>query len=125
MDIGRTIERCTLADANITADLMEGAGAAEREAVEDLTAYFARFAKPEWGDTPSVGCKCIKCGNYLSGFLGTFTWGLCHGEGFCSSCKWPARAYHFIKDRHGEDLATIRGVILQYHPDEVEERKSA
>lgn len=125
MDIGRTIERCTMADAGVVAELKEGAGDAEREAIEDLAAYFTIFAKPEAGEHKNLGCKCLKCGEYIGGLLGTFTWGLCHGEGFCGACKWPARAHHFIKDRHGADLATIRGVVLQYHPDEVEERKAS
>lgn len=85
-----------------------------------LSEYFRRFVKTEGG-------KCVCCGDVQGGsfedsmmaFLGVgkasrFTWGLAHGEGHCSNCKWPARAYHF-------DVGPIKrfGAILQYHPDEL------
>lgn len=104
--------------------------------VSALDKYFEPFAQPpgevdEYDGKFRVakGQPCLKCDrplmNGLLGFLTNegFTWGLAHGEGHCSVCRWPARMYHFIKDAEGNDVATIRGVCLQYHPDFVEERK--
>ena len=86
-----------------------------------LTEYFAHFVKTE------NGC-CVCCGSKqggdfndaLLGLLGhsegsKFKWGLQHGEGVCSVCNWPARAYHF-------DVGPIKRfeAILQYHPDELQ-----
>jgi hypothetical protein len=79
---------------------------------EDLLAYARRFAKPISGrDRP-----CLACGEFMCGFV----WGIVHGHGHCRECSWPAVLYHFIKDRDGKDLATIRGVLLQVHPDFVD-----
>lgn len=64
--------------------------------------------------------KCICCGEYLTGgrsllnFLGTFTWGIAHGEGHCGKCHYPARAIHRI-----DGVGTLSGVILQYHPSQL------
>jgi hypothetical protein len=104
--------------------------------IDALDAYFNGFAQP--AITVAVDGKkslgklpCLKCDEPLAdgimSFLtgkGGFTWGLAHGEGFCRNCRWPARAYHFIKDVDGNDLMTLRGVVLQYHPDFVSERKA-
>jgi hypothetical protein len=97
-----------------------------------LDKYFECFAQPPFevaadGKNEIGDCPCLKCGKPLLGLTsfilgGGFTWGLAHGEGFCAECRWPARAYHFIKDAEGKDLITIRNVILQYHPDFVETR---
>lgn len=88
-----------------------------------LSEYFARFVKTDGG-------KCVCCGDVQGGNLeasmmaalgvgraARFTWGIAHGEGFCSTCKWPARAYHF-------DVGPIKRMeaILQYHPDELKAR---
>ena len=81
-----------------------------------LQGYFSRFVKPG---------PCICCGaqqgakDILDGLLNArFTWGIAHGEGFCSNCTWPARAYHF-------DVGPIKRfeMILQYHPDELNVRQ--
>jgi hypothetical protein len=77
---------------------------------EDIEAYTKRFAKPSGKDRP-----CLGCGE----FMGGFTWGLAHGHGYCTNCGWPATLYHFIKDRDGKDIATVRGILLQAHPDEI------
>lgn len=63
-------------------------------------------------------CPCIRCGTPLGGMCGSFTWGICNGEGFCGHCKYPVRAIHriFEKDGDQEPLATLSNVILQYHP---------
>lgn len=97
--------------------------------------YFSHFAQPPYTVTEDglndIGMNpCLKCGKPLQGNLieqligeGGFTWGITHGEGYCRKCGWPARAYHFIKDKDGKEITVIRGVILQYHPDEVEIRE--
>lgn len=97
-----------------------------------LDKYFACFAQPpltEKDGKPHLGDHpCLKCDEPLTGMVammlgkGGFTWGIAHGEGFCRNCRWPARAYHFIKYEDGRDLATLRNFILQYHPDVVMER---
>jgi hypothetical protein len=81
-----------------------------------LDAYFRIFAKPDDG-------KCLNCGlvqgGLIAALLGGFRWGLAHGEGFCSRCKYPARACHY-------DIGPVKrfNAILQYHPDELKERTS-
>jgi hypothetical protein len=90
------------------------------EALEDLAVYLNHYAKPKpkkegwFGEAP----PCLVCDA-----VNSFEWGLVHGEGRCAECGWPATLYHFIKDRNGNDLATIRGVLLQYHPDSIEIRE--
>lgn len=98
-----------------------------------LDTYFECFAQPKMtigedgrgdiGDQPCIKCEKPLLG--LSSFIlgGGFTWGIVHGEGFCRECSWPARAYHFIKDKDDKEVITIRNVILQYHPDFVSKRK--
>lgn len=80
--------------------------------------YFSQFLAPG---------PCPKCGSQLTGdilkqFIGlaTFTWGLAHGEGFCSKCKYPARAYH----RNVGPIEFLN-MVLPYHPDELEQPKPA
>ena len=92
------------------------------EAEAALEAYFARFLPPG---------PCVMCGEQLGtrrghelmDFLlgaGTFEWGLAHGEGFCRTCHYPARAYH-------RDVGpiTFLQVILQYHPSELTKREKS
>ena len=56
---------------------------------------------------------CVCCGTKLCGLMvGTFTWGLANGEGFCGRCKYPARAIHRVGD-----IGTLSNFVLQYHPD--------
>jgi hypothetical protein len=86
-----------------------------------LDEYLSHFVKPSEKD------GCIRCEtqqtDILGALMGGFTWGIAHGEGFCGTCRWPARAYHFLKDDDGKDLLTFR-VLLQYHPDELSDKKS-
>ena len=81
--------------------------------------YFSHFA------LPTVEGKCLKCGTVQGGLmaalLGGFTYGLVHGEGRCSKCNWPGRANHYFKDKDGKEIGSLR-MILQYHPDFVNER---
>jgi len=87
-----------------------------------LDAYLANFCAPETKDqvieNPLV---CVCCGHSLTGIFGTFTWGICHGEGYCGHCNYPARGFHDVKDEAGEGVARLSNVVLQYHPDVLEE----
>lgn len=101
------------------------------EFLEDVDKYLSVFAVPnELTQDNGDGFvfsreRCIACGNALGGMLGSFQWGLAHGEGNCS-CGYPARAIHYIKDRHGKDCFTRPlQMILQYHPSQLEKRKES
>lgn len=118
-------------------DLILVADDTPAEIIKALDDYFAPFAQPEgemvdgkfkYGERqPCIQCDAPMLGSLVDQFLGEagFTWGLVHGEGHCRHCGWPARLYHFIKDENGEDLATIRNVLLQYHPSVVSKREPA
>ena len=80
-----------------------------REAVDKQVQQFA---------APSQ--LCIGCDRHVAGFMGTFTWGLASGEGFCGACGYPMRGQHYAP-KGGPGL-TFRAV-LQYHPDELHERQ--
>ena len=66
---------------------------------------------------------CVGCGGNLyepgvfGAIISTFEWGLANGEGHCSRCGYPTRMYHRFE---GRGTATFP---LQYHPDELEERR--
>lgn len=92
------------------------------ELIEDINQYLGCFVAPILKDGKN---HCFHCGlSYNGGALdnlfgeGGFEWGLAHGDGRCRACKWPARLYHFIKDRHGEDLMTFRHLVLAYLPED-------
>jgi hypothetical protein len=99
---------------------------ADAQLVEDLAAYQHHFAAPPQGeDHPCLRCeKPLKRSlvSQLMGQEGGFEWGLVHGQGHCRNCGWPATLYHFIRDRNGNDLLTIRNLLLQQHPDDIELR---
>ena len=94
-------------------------GELSADEVAALDAHFAHFLPPG---------MCCKCGaqqgasDVMQAFLGIakFTWGIQHGEGFCSTkgCGWPARALHY-------DIGPIKRLelILQYHPAECSPRE--
>lgn len=103
-ELRRTVPHAAISDLG---DLPEGA---TPELIEDLGAYFNHFAKPT-----AEGNPCIVCGSWNSGF----EWGLQHGHGHCSTCGWPAVAYHFITDRQTSQTRRIVAV-LQCHPDDIE-----
>lgn len=99
-----------------------------------LDRYFRHFVAVKIKDDEKGGKpviqeqKCVNCGEILTGFMamfgrGGFQWGIAHGEGHCGGCKWPATAHHFIKDEDGNDVVTLRGFILQVHPEFVTSRK--
>ena len=89
-----------------------------------LDAYFASFVCPKFTEcengSPASGSHlCVKCGERIDGIIGTFQWGLAHGEGQCCKCGYPMRGHHYIKDQDGEDFINLTLYILQYHPDEL------
>jgi hypothetical protein len=93
------------------------------EVIEDLNTYFHQFAIGEGEEQPCLRCKFPLKRTMVEQLIdkpGGFEWGLAHGHGHCRHCGWPCTLYHFIKDRDGEDLVTIRHILLQVHPDNVE-----
>ena len=72
-----------------------------------LATYFTRFAQPsDYRFHP-----CLKCGARGCGFV----WGVVDGAGHCQKCGWPARRDHYVAG------TSFHNVVLQYHPDFVEE----
>lgn len=111
------MEVCTVDDLKF-----EISGKDASECINVLNEYFKIFAKPKFLEGENVNwisgsLDCINCGRRLNGVLGTFQWGITHGEGNCSECGWPGRAIHYIKDTDGEDFFNRPfDIILQYHP---------
>lgn len=100
--------RCSAADVGI--EFKDDAPPELREALDE---YFGAFLKPERSAVGS-GLLCV-CGERITApLIGSFTWGLSHGEGFCGECGRPARAYHRPRDRHGEILSM--SIVLVYLP---------
>lgn len=83
--------------------------------------YLADFAATTRDATKFIsgGARCV-CGVSLGGFLGSFNWGVAHGEGSCSSCGHPCRAYHHITVPDGGEVDLGLGP-LPYHPDLLKE----
>ena len=97
---------CTLADIGL-----EITGADATQIVEACNEYLKDFAAPKDGG------KCVNCERKLGGLLGSFTWGICYGEGRCANCGWPARGYHDIKDSEDEAIFdSPLAIVLSYHP---------
>jgi len=114
-----TVSHCTVDD------LMSISGKDAQPVIDAINEYLQAFAKPIRceGDGLIMGrFSCLKCGKRLTGACGTFTWGLVHGEGHCSECGWPARAYHRPTDDEGEIFVGPLDFILQYHPDALQPR---
>lgn len=93
----------------------------EQEEQAYIYNYLRQFLVPtEGGDGFIMGAPCNVCGKSLGGFVGTFKYFVIHGEGYCSNCQWPVRTHHYIKDGNGNDIVTIRGFGLMYHPSVIE-----
>lgn len=93
-------------------------GSLDEQEIAAIDSYLARFTIIR----DERGSRCPGCGSLLTAhdaitglFLGaTFTWGIAHGEGHCSGCGYPARAYHF-------DVGPLKRfeAVLAVHPDEL------
>ena len=86
-----------------------------------VNSYLATFSKPI---KTGPELACLHCETMLSGFIGSFTWGLVTGEGKCRECGWPARAHHRPKDDSGKIIVEAFQFILQYHPDFVRDKNA-
>ena len=100
-----------------------------RIALESIDRYLSIFCVPPKKD-PSKGEEggfavsnqlCPGCDRSIGGLLGSFTWGIAHGEGHCSRCGYPHRGIHYVKTPDGLDIFT-GGVreVLPYHPSRLE-----
>lgn len=105
------VRHCTVEDTGMT---VAGEGAAPF--VEALNEYLKMFAATRDKDGYM---HCHNCGENLDGLLGSFRWGMAHGEGFCSNCKWPAVGLHY-PEKDGEKMFNRAWkVCLSVHPDYV------
>jgi len=114
------VRRMTMEDIGLSITAKDEADKEEAESIaKAVNDYLSIFAATDG--------KCPKCGSTLGGILGSFTWGIAHGEGFCTggfhgSCGWPCRAIHDIRDEKGSIFTSPMTNIFPYHPDEVKER---
>ena len=69
-------------------------------AIREYLSHFLRPAKK------GENVACPACRRELGGLLGTFQWGIAHGEGNCGNCGWPVRMYHRI-EKDGEELVHL------------------
>lgn len=86
----------------------EGLAPEEKKALDEYLYAFLPPAK----ESACINCE-VKQGGWAAAITGQgFTYGLAHGEGFCGTCGYPARANHY-------DFGPIESVmyVLQYHPD--------
>ena len=113
------VDHCTLASIG-----MEITGEDAPPLVESCNEYLSQFIAPasEKGNFLFSSSKCVKCERPISGALGSFVWGIVHGEGTCGNCGWPARAYHDIKHDGESVFDRPLQIVLQYHPDFVEKK---
>jgi hypothetical protein len=103
-----------------TEELLPGSVQAKmsRRQLEACVEHFKHFA-----DTlDEESTRCPRCGGDLAMF---FTWGLVHGQGYCTNsvdggrCGWPVTLYHYFR-AETEDESDHRLVVLApAHPDEV------
>lgn len=80
-----------------------------------ITSYLQGFTlvKHESGQACPCCGELLAAGDSITGLImgATFHWSLTHGEGYCRSCNYPARAYHFNVGPVERFVA-----ILPYHP---------
>lgn len=95
------------------------------KAIKDYLGMFCVALKP--GDDEHTYCP--GCGHmltapgFLGSMLGSFTWSVAHGEGYCNAevgmedgiCDWPIVAYHRIDMPYGIEPIKF-DFILPYHP---------
>lgn len=120
------------------ASLKEGGDPRIVQIVRDYFGQFCRIVYLHEDDPSKKQQCCPACGTGFTGLMASLgfgagiEWGLAHGEGHCSICRWPYRGHHFIydpeeikdydplgdKDRP-EPLMTIHNFFLAYLPDAV------
>ena len=119
-----TVNRCTAEDIGITAADQSDEAAA---LIAKIDEYLSHFAAPNPSDKQQSGSSmilgtsvCPNCSSALDGFMGSFQWGMVHGEGICAheDCGWPCRAKHEISDVFEQPVE----MVLAYHPSEVKTR---
>ena len=98
--------------------------------------YFHRYAAPVTDPNSPDHQVCPACGEKFTGLMANLglgvgiEWGLVHGEGNCSYCRWPYRGHHFIwdpkdiddegrKKEGAEPLMTVHNFFLAYLPEHV------
>lgn len=111
----KTLAELKTANLRRASEIESITGVDNPETLAKVREYLKNFVPPG---------PCVKCGNPLqndimNAFGCGFVWGLAHGEGHCGICNYPARAYHDIPD---VGKATM---ILQYHPNVLEEAETA
>jgi hypothetical protein len=118
METTQEVKHCTIEDIGIKIT-----GEDAQSLIDPVNKYLNEFASTEG--------KCPKCGSKLGGLMGSFTWGLAHGEGVCTGglysdkCGWPCRGLHYIKDDAGEMIFTSAlPYVLAYHPEFVTQESS-
>jgi len=116
------IERCSIQDIGLVIT-----GTAAPAMIATINSYLAVFAKPivREGDLSIMfgRFECLQCGRPLGGACGSFQWGIANGEGTCSHCGYPCRAYHYPKDEDGNIFTQPLQFMLQYHPERIAEAR--
>jgi hypothetical protein len=118
-DVMFTVDHCTVKDLGF-----EITGEDAQQIIDPVNKYLHTFA--------STGGHCPQCGAKLGGLLGSFAWGLAHGEGICAGgfhgdkCGWPCRGYHRpLFDDGSEIFEQAIPRVLPYHPDFVATKEEA
>jgi len=89
------------------------AKAEQAKAYTELNEYLKDFCSSK--DCPRCGLA-LRGKGILHAILGGFTWGLANGEGHCTGCNYPCRAYH----RNVGPLEFFE-FVLAYHPSALSE----
>ena len=93
----------------------EGIEADQKKALAEVDEYLEAF-------TPGDKCPCcdqaIRGLGLMHAIVGGFNWGIANGEGHCSNCGHPCRAYH-----RSVGPFEFFEVILAYHPDTLKKRE--
>lgn len=105
-------------------DLFEIKGDCPPELREKIEEYLEPFEAPrtvEGEGNMLTGSLLCDCGAALDGYLGSFTYDICHGEGHCTKCDRPIRANHYIKGDGEKDIVTFQLLLLYRKLEEEEE----
>lgn len=124
-----------------TIDIVKDAETLSAEARERLDEYLRGFLAPAFrhdkdGEPNTIVCPRCKSQIYAGGIedalFSVFQWGIAHGDGFCGSCKWPIRMYHFVRlDGENEQRLVFPLAYRQFRDDDCtdevdpEEQRSA